>query len=79
MRGSSAGVAPGVGRGTFLQQEKALAGGAEGVTRPDLQHSDLQVPNSLIPAPLSLLVFVEMSSVFPLQNLGCNTPECPIL
>lgn len=37
-----------VGRGTFLQQEKALAGGTAG---PDLQHCDLQVLNSLIPAP----------------------------
>lgn len=52
MRGSSAGAVPVVGRGMFLQQAKALAGGAEGVTAPGLQRSHLQAPNSLIPAPL---------------------------
>lgn len=58
----AAGAVPGVGRGTCLRQAKALAGGTGDAMGPGLQCSDLQVPNSLPPAPLpALLMFIETS------------------
>lgn len=53
---------------TFLQQAKALAAGTEGVTGPGLQDSDLQVPNSLIPAPF--VIANVCRSVLKFSHLG---------
>lgn len=70
MRGSSASAVPMVGRGTFLQQAKALAGGTEGVTGSGPQNTDLQVPNSLVPAPFVIANVCRNLLKFSLPEFG---------